>query len=239
MIRVATLTICYLRCLFRSLAGMVPPGLALAFGYIAFEYGMDQSQFIVVGGIGVGLICLVTTLLLTGQANRAWSYPMVARLRHREELLVALMVGAILLTAILAALITTANLLIDRLTLSFPSVCWVVPTWVAIWFLAATLGLMLSNLVSRRGFPLVAWVGLTGVLVANEQKMVLESAGYVWLARVISMVTWPVRTLLFQASVLNHDRTYWLAFGLTLGYGLLLFLISAILFARKDLLWAE
>ena len=52
MTRIATLTSYLIRTLSRSLAGIVPIALALAFGIIAFEYGMDQAQFMTVAGIG-------------------------------------------------------------------------------------------------------------------------------------------------------------------------------------------
>ena len=80
MTRIATLTSYLIRTLSRSLAGIVPVALALAFGIIAFEYGMDQAQFVTVAGIGTSAICLVTALLLASRANRASSYLLVARL---------------------------------------------------------------------------------------------------------------------------------------------------------------
>ena len=64
MKRIVTLTSFLIRDLFRSLAGIVPLACTLAFGLIAFEYGIDQPQFITVAGIGMGTICLATTLVL-------------------------------------------------------------------------------------------------------------------------------------------------------------------------------
>ena len=71
MTRTVTLPRFLLRDLFRSLTAIVPLALALAFGIIAFEYGMDQAQLITVGGVGIGAICVLTTALLAGRANRA------------------------------------------------------------------------------------------------------------------------------------------------------------------------
>ena len=73
MSRTWVLTRFLVRELFASLAGIAPLGAAVAFGLIAFEYGMDQAQFITVGGVGIGAICFLTSLLLAGRADRACS----------------------------------------------------------------------------------------------------------------------------------------------------------------------
>jgi ABC-type thiamin/hydroxymethylpyrimidine transport system permease subunit len=116
MKRIWTIMLCLIRDLFLSLAGIVPLAAALAFGQIAFEYGMDQAQFITVAGLGTGGICLLTTLLLAGRANRAWAYLLLARLRSRGELLAGLVLGGLLVTAVLSLLITAGNLALGRLT---------------------------------------------------------------------------------------------------------------------------
>ena len=60
--------------LFRSLAGIVPLAAALAFGVIAFEYGMDQPQFITVAGLGTCAICCLTTPEFRGdmRVSNSW-----------------------------------------------------------------------------------------------------------------------------------------------------------------------
>ena len=239
MNRIWTLTLFLVRDLFLSLAGIAPLAAALAFGLIAFEYGMDQPQFITVAGIGIACICLWTTLLLAGRANRATSYPLVARLGQRAELLAALVLGGLGITALLAILITAANLLAGRLTLEFPSVLWILPTWLALWLLAATLALPLSALVGRDGSHLAGWVLFTALLIANDQKSRLQAYRLEWLTRAVTAILWPVNTLLTQASAGIHDRSFFLALGLTLTYAALLFGLAAQLFAGKDLLWTE
>ena len=239
MNRIWTLTLFLVRDLFLSLAGIAPLAAALAFGLIAFEYGMDQPQFITVAGIGIACICLWTTLLLAGRANRATSYPLVARLGQRAELLAALVLGSLGITALLAILITAANLLAGRLTLEFPSVLWILPTWLALWLLAATLALPLSALVGRGGSHLAGWVLFTALLIANDQKSRLQAYRLEWLTRAVTAILWPVNTLLTQASAGIHDRSFFLALGLTLTYAALLFGLAAQLFAGKDLLWTE
>jgi hypothetical protein len=239
MIRLWALTLFFIRNLFRSLAGIVPLAAAVAFGLIAFEYGMDQAQFITVAGVGTSALCLLATLLLASRANRAWSYLLVARLKRRSELLAALVLGGLGITAALALLITTGNLLTDRLTLDFPSALWTVPTWLALWLLAAALALPLSALVGRGGSHLAGWLLLAGVLVAYDQQVRLEALRLGRLGDAASVVIWPVSTLLRQASAGNHGRSFFLALGLTLAYAALLFVLATEFFEDKDLLWAE
>jgi hypothetical protein len=239
MNRIWTLTLFLVRDLFLSLAGIAPLAAALAFGLMAFEYGMDQAQFITVGGIGIGAICLWATLLLAGRANRAASYPLVARLGRRAELLAALVLGGLGITVVLAILTAGANLLADRLSLDFPSALWILPTWLALWLLAAALALPLSALVGRGGSQLAGWVLLTALLVASDQKARLQAYRLDWLARAVTSILWPVSTLLSQASAGIHDRVFFLALVLTMTYAALLFCLAAQLFVDKDLLWTE
>ena len=239
MRRVWTLTLFLIRDLFHSLSGIVPLAAALGFGTIAFEYGMDQAQFTTVAGVGIGAICLLTTLLLAARANRASSYPLLARLHGRAELLAALVLGGLAITILLASLIATANLLLGRLTLESLSALWIGPTWLALWLLAATLALPLSALTSQGGSHLIGYVLLTALLVVNDQKAILLSRGLDWLARAVTSILWPVNTLLSQASAGLHDRAYWLALILTCVYAAMLFALTTQLFADKDLLWTE
>jgi hypothetical protein len=239
MNRIGAVTLFYVRSLFRSLAGVVPLAAALAFGLIAFEYGMDQAQFITVAGVGTGALCLLTTLLLASRANRAWSYLLVARLKRRSELLAALILGSLGITTVLAFLITAVNLLSGRLSLDFPSALWTVPTWLALWLLAAALALPLSALVGRGGSHLVGWLLLAMLLVAYDQPIRLAALRLERVADAAAVVIWPVSTLLGQASAGHHGRSYFLALGLTLAYAAVLFVLAVEFFADKDLLWPE
>jgi len=239
MIRVWTLATFYVRDLFRSLVGIVPIAAALAFGIIAFEYGMDQAQFITVAGLGTGAICLLTTLLLASRANRASTYLLLARLHRRTELLAALVLGSLAITAVLSIAIAVANLLLGRLTLAFPSALWVLPTWLPLWLLAAMLALPLSALDGQGGSHLAGWVLLVVLLVTNDQKPRLQRLGFDWLIRVINAMLWPVNTLLSRASSGIYDLAYFLALALTLACGGLLFSLAAQIFRDKDLLWTE
>ncbi len=239
MTRIWTLAGYLSRELFRSLAGMVPLAAALAFGLIAFEYGMDQAQFITVAGVGTGGLCLLTTLLLAGRANRASSYLLLARLRRRGELLAALVLSGLGVTLILALAIGAGNLLAGRLTLQFPSALWIVPTWLPLWLLAGALALPLSALVARSGSHLAGYVLLVGLLIASDRKAWLAARGLDWLVRAVTAILWPVTTLLGRASAGIHDRSYLLAATLTLAYAGLLFALAVALFEDKDLLWSE
>ena len=237
--RVGTLTSYLMLDLSRSLAGVVPLALALAFGIIAFEYGMDQAQFITVAGIGIGGICLVTALLLASRANRASSYLLIARLRWRAELLVAIVLASLAITAALGLLVSIANLFAGRLTLEFPSALWVLPTWLPLWLLAATLALSVSSLVERGGSHLIGYVLVAGLLIANDRKAFLITEGIDWLARIVTAALWPINTLAERASAGIHGRDYAMAWALTCIYALLLFTMAAALFGDKDLLWSE
>lgn len=239
MKRIVTLTSFLIRDLFRSLAGIVPLACTLAFGIIAFEYGMDQPQFITVAGIGMGAICLATTLVLASRAHRASSFLLVARLHRRAELLVALVLSSLAITTTLALLMALANLLAGRLTLEFPMALWTVPTWLPVWLLAASLALPLSGLVGRGGSHLLGYVLLAGLLVANDRKAFLARHGMDWLSRIAETVLWPVNTLLAQASAGIYGKEYVLAWALTCAYAALLFVLAASLFDDKDLLWSE
>jgi hypothetical protein len=239
MRRIRTLTRFLTGDLFRSLAGIVPLAAALVFGVIAFEYGMDQAQFITVAGVGFGTICLLTTLLLASRANRASSYLLLARLHSRTELLLSLAMGGLGITIFLAVLVTSANLLAGRLTLVLPSALWILPSWLVLWLLAVALALPLSALVGRAGSHLVGYVTLAVLLVANDQNAMLRSRDLDWLVRIVNTVLWPVNTLLARASAGSHDRLYFLSLVLTMAYALSLFILSAQLFADKDLLWTE
>jgi hypothetical protein len=239
MNRAWTLTLFLTRDLFLSLSGIVPLAAALAFGLIAFEYGMDQPQFFTVAGLGIGMICLLTTLLLASRANRASSYLLIARLHRRAEILAALLLSSLGITAVLALLITGVNLLAGRLTLEFPSLLWLLPTWLALWLMLSALALILSALSSRDGSNLVAYLLVVGLLLVNDQRVMLEARRLGWLSRSTAAVLWPVSTLLSRATAGLHDRSYFLALALTLLYALLLFGLAAQLFVDKDLLWAD
>jgi hypothetical protein len=239
MNRIYALAWFFAKDLFRSLAGIVPPAIALTFGIIAFEYGMDQAQFITVAGVGVGAICLLTTLILSSRANRASSYLLVTRLHRRSELLMSLILTSLGITTALAILIASGNLLAGRLTLEFPSALWILPTWMPLWLLAGALALPLSPLASRGGSHMLSYVLLAVLLIVNDQKAVLTSQGLDWLGRGVTVLLWPVSRLLAQASSGIHDRSYWLAGTLTLTYAGLLLAVAIRLFKNKDLLWSE
>jgi hypothetical protein len=239
MNRVTVLSGVLVRDLFRSLAGIVPLAVALAFGLIAFEYGMDQAQFVTVAGVGTGGLGLLTALLLASRANRGWFYPLIARLKHRSEVLAALVLGGLAITTLLAGLITAGNLAADRLSLDFPSALWILPTWLAAWLLGLCLALPLSGLTSQGGSHLASWVLLSALLVAQDQKAALQIHGLDLLVRVVGTVLWPISTLLAKASAGIHDRDYFLALGLTLAYAAVLFVLAVQSFEDKDLLWPE
>jgi hypothetical protein len=237
--RVWTLNFFLIRDLFRSLLGVVPVAIAVAFGLLAFEYGMDQAQFFTVAGLGTGLICLVTALLLANRANRATSYLLLARLRRRTELLAASVFGGLLITMVLAMALTLANLLAGRLALELQSLPWLLITWLPLWILCACLALPLSALVGRRGSHLVGQLLVVALLVVHDKSAPPAIRSLRWLVRVADSILWPLGTLLSRASGGTHDRTFFLTLALTLIYAALLFLLADQLLADKDLVWTE
>jgi hypothetical protein len=237
--RVCTLSLFLIRDLFRSLASLVPLAAGLTFYGIAFEYGMDQAQFITVAGVGLGAICLLTALLLSGRANRASFYPFAARLPRRSELLAAVPLGSLAVTAVMALLMTEAALLQHKLTLDFPSALWIIPTWLAFWLFMAALALPLSSLVSRDGSHMVGYVLITALLVANDRRSFLEERRLHWLSRAVTAILLPMATLLAQASAGSYGRSYLLAMVLTVAYAGVLFGLATALLKHKDLLWPE
>lgn len=239
MKRLYTLCLFLIRDMFRSLTGLVPVAAGFTFYAIAFEYGMDQAQFITIAGVGLGAIALLTALLLTGHANRASFYPFAARLHRRSELLAAIVAGSLVVTAVIAVLMTEAALLQHKLVLDFPSALWIIPTWLALWLFMAALALPLSSLVSQDGSNMVGYVLVTGLLIANDRRSFLEERGLEWLSRAAGVVLWPMATLLAQASAGRHDGSYLLAWVVTVVYAAVLFALSAAQFMGKDLLWPE
>jgi hypothetical protein len=105
--------------------------------------------------------------------------------------------------------------------------------------LAAALALPLSALVGRGGSHLAGYVLLTALLIANDRKTVLTGHGLNSLVQAVDATLWPVTTLLSQASAGTYNRTYLLAWALTLTYACLLFGLGASFFEDKDLLWSE
>jgi hypothetical protein len=239
MRRIVPLSLFLIRDLFASLTGVVVPAAGLTFYLIAFRYGMDQAQFITVAGVALGVIGLLAALLLAGRAARASFYPFVARLRRRSELLAGIWLGSLMITIVVAVLMTAAALLRGQLTLSMPSALWIVPTWLALWALTIALALPLSGLTSRSGSHLAGYLLVTALLVANDRRWLLDKEGLTWISRAVSIILWPTTTLLAQASTGVHDRTYLIALAATLSYALLLFLLGDQLFEHKDLIWPE
>lgn len=239
MTRIYSLSLFLIRDLFRSLACLVPVAAGFTFYAIAFEYGMDQAQFITVTGVGLGAIGLLTALLLTGCANRASFYPFAARLHHRSELLAAIVIGSLAVTAVIAVLMTEAALLQHKLTLDFPSALWIIPTWLALWLFMTSLALPLSSLASRDGSHMMGYVLITVLLIANDRRPLLEERGLQWLSRAVGAVLWPMATLLAQASAGDHGVSYLVAGAATVVYAAILFALATVLFEHKDLLWPE
>jgi hypothetical protein len=234
MSRVGILSLFLLRDLVRSLLGVAPAALALGLYWLTFYYPVNSAYFAAVGGADLALVCLVTTLLIAGRCNRAVTYPLLARLRGRWELVAAVGVCSLGVTIALGAGYGVLAVGLHAVVLTAEDVISIAPRWLAVFSLAAATGLHMSRLVSRRGSHL-ATIALMGLLVTISDSRL--GLGPEWsmpreLARaILTPLTWVMSG---DSAVLDAPAVAW-----TMLYALLLFLGAVLLFARKDVLWAE
>jgi hypothetical protein len=234
MSRVAILSLFLLRDLYRSLLGVAPPALALALYWITFYYPVNAGYFAAVGGADLFIVCLVTTLLVASRCNRATSYPLIARLQRRWELLGAIVWCSLGVTAALGIAFGLLAVTSQRVTLTPAEVSSIIPRWLAAFALAAAIGLNISRLVSRRGSHLVtlALLGLLTTTGGSQLGLGQEWAAPRDLARTLMGPLGQVMS--GESAALDPSAVAW-----TVLYALILFLGAALLFKGKDLLWAE
>ncbi len=97
----------------------------------------------------------------------------------------------------------------------------------------------MGKLASRGGSYLIT-IGLVAfMLTVTEQQVFVLSAGQDWLLNGIAALAAPITTTLTLPVGVPDLEQYFLPLFLTLLYAVVLFGISAGLFRRKDLLWAE
>lgn len=234
MSRMAILSLFLLRDLYRSLLGVAPPALALALYWLTFYYPVNAGYFAAVGGADLVIVCLVTTLLVASRGNRATSYPLLARLRRRWELLAAIVLCSLGVTAVLGTGFALLAVGSHRVTLTWAEVASIAPRWLAAFALSAAIGLHMSRLVSRRGSHL-ATVALICLLVTiGDSRLGL---GQEWsaprdLARTLLVPLGQVMS--GESAALDPVAVAWVV-----TYAAVLFWGATILFSGQDLLWAE
>lgn len=214
---------------------VIPPALALTFYGIAFQYGATPAYFATVTALAMVLIMAITVLLLSGRLNRAASYPLVARLGSRTELLVALVLAAFLVTVVLTLLVCVLALIQRIVTLSADQWLRLGVTWPLLYLCAGSFALLLTNLTSRRGSHILfyALVALFAAVYDYSDELARANAG--WIVQVWQRVLAPFGDALdplVSANLLRADL-------LIVGYALVCFLLAGWLFGGKDLLWSD
>jgi hypothetical protein len=238
MNRVGALSLYFSWDLFRSLSGLLPPVLTLGFFQATFYFGGNLDYFAGVGGGDMMIVCLATSLLLVHRANRAATYPLLARLPHRYELLCAIVVGTLAITAVMTGLFLALVLGLHKTTVTPPELLIILARWLPLFLLATALGLNMGKLVSRGGSHILTTGVLAALVTMDElQFSVLQDRNFLldgihWLAS-------PIATLLSAPVHASSPVAYGMAFLITLAYAAALFVLAAALFQRKDLLWVE
>lgn len=146
MMRVWTLVSYILREFFDTWQAFVPPALALTFYGIAFKYGATPTYFATVTALAMMVIMTLTVLMLSGRINRAATYPLIARLSSRMEILVALVLAAMLVVGALTLLICVLALVQRVVTLTPAQWLRLTVTWPLLFLCAGTFALLLTNL---------------------------------------------------------------------------------------------
>ncbi len=233
MSRIVVLSAFLTRNFFRVLLGAVPPILTLGLFQATFFWPGDTDYFAAIAGLDLALIALVTTLLFISCANRAATYPLVARLPRRVELLIALFIAALFVTSVMGVLLVALILGLHKSTATPLQMLVIIPRWLALVAFAIGLGLNLGGLVSRGVSQ-----GLTALVVSVllvVARLPSSMFGDHWVIRGMHVIVSPFTlTMISPVSVL--PVVPWLC---TLIYAVLLFALAAALLEHKDLLWAE
>lgn len=237
MTRIFTLAWFIAKDFFRSWQSFVPVALALTFYGIAFQYGATPAYFAAVTPVAMIVIAIVTVLLLAGRCNRAASYPLIARLHVRGEMLLAVTLTTLALTAALTALVTGMALWQNKFITPLTGREWALLAlvWPCLFLFAGFFGLLLTNLTSRGGSHIAAY-GLVAALAAvYDYQFELTQAGQNLVLTVWQRLLQPFSVALTPFSSANLLQ----GALLVLGYALLCFILADWLFARKDLVWSE
>ncbi len=219
----------------RTLWVVVPPGLTLAFYRLFFQYGSDADYLASVGAIMFVLICLATTLLIASRTDRASTYPLLARLGSRSAVVLAVGLASLLVTVALAICFLTVIILNRQVPLTPSGLADISVRWLTLFVFTIAFGLHMSRLISRGGSNLLAYLLLISLVVSYQRLeyppgRVLDTA-----ALFIGYLKSPVEAVVLGGVGMPPLQ----ALAFTLGYALVLLLLAILLFARKDLLWAE
>lgn len=239
MNRVVQLTGYLLKDFSRSLRVVVPPGLLLALYRVLFQYGGDVPYFAAMGGVMLGFILVVTTLLVSGGANRASTYSLIARLPRRRELLSAAALAAFAIILLLAVLFVGFIILNRQVPLTPSDLASIALRWLALFIFLFAFALHLGRLVARWGSNLVAYLLLILCLVSYQRVEYPTLPVLDRLEAAATFILRPVLAVIGGGPDIATLPRYAAAVLITLFYGLILYLLAAWLFERKDLTWAE
>lgn len=223
----------------RSLGIIAPLALTLALYWIFFEWPGDVDYFTATGGFTLMVATLVTVLLLASQINRSSSAVTLLRLTRRSELLAAVVGCVVVLAGLLAVLYTALALIQAKVAIRSLELLLIAPRWLALILFAASLGLLLTRLTSRRGSYLVTFAALALFATVVELRGVLLLGSFAWLAKGVAALGSPVSAALREPALPANVSSYVLAIAGTLFLAAGLFALAAWLFRRKDLLWTE
>ncbi len=224
--------------LFRSWPGLIPPALTLGFYQATFYYGGNVDYMAGVGGGDMMIVAWATSLLLVHRANRAATYPLLARLPRRAELLIAIVVSTLGVTTVMTVLFLALVLGFHKATVTPSELLVILPRWLALFLFATALGLNMGKLVSRGGSHIVTSGVLALVVTVNELQFSLLRE-QTWLLDGILWIASPLATMLSAQVHGPSPEQYGLNFLLALAYAGALFSLAGALFRRKDLLWVE
>lgn len=237
MSRILTLAWFITKDFFRSWQSFVPLALALTFYGVAFQYGVTPAYFAAVTPGAMIVVAIVTVLLLAGRFNRAASFPFIARLRQRSELLLAVVLTALAITIVLTGLITGMALWQNKFTTPLLRREWLllILIWPCLYLFAGFFGLLLTNLTSRGSSHIVTYALIAALAAVYDYQFELTQAHQTFLLALWQRLLDPFSATLTPFSSANLLQ----AALLVLGYALVCFIIADWLFARKDLVWSE
>ncbi len=238
MSRMVTLGLFLIRDLFRTLQGAVPPVLTLVLYALTRTDHLNANYFATMGGASLTFVCFITALLLANRSSRASTYPFLARVPHRAEFLAAIVLSALLVTLAMAVLFAGLTFAFSQVAITNAEIAAIILRWLALFLLAACLGLNVVKLASRGGSYLIV-IGLVAVMATLSELRVLLPPSLDWLVNDIAVFLAPIRAVLTNATDVLTVEQFTLPVLQTFGFALVLFAFAVSLFQRKDLLWAE
>lgn len=225
--------------LFRSLRGAIPPLLTATFFWITFYlFPFEPDYLITVGGSEMMVVCMVTTILLSDNANQATTYPFLLRLSRRSDLLLAIIISAVSITSMLSLFFVAAALFEHGVGLTIVELLNLIIRWPILFTFSAVVGLHLTQLTSLYYSHLMAYICLGAIVTVSDQERRLLRRGLDWLVDSTSYLTSPISMSLSNSGSTPLTSMATPLLG-TIAYTIVLGLLAVLFFRRKDLLWMD